>query len=86
MRALVGWLAVGGGARGGVTADPNLPQGSETTEACPRCDMIFTMLETDPFGKRVQHIEMVERGEGVCVSDRIHPFDPLVVHASCIRW
>ena len=74
LRALVGGLAVGGGTTEGVMADPNLRQASETTEACPRCDMIFTMLGTDPFGKRVQHIEMVERGEGVCISDRIHPF------------
>lgn len=61
VRGLVCWLAVGGRA----TADPNLRQVSETTGACPRCDMIFTMLKTDSSGERVQHIEMVERGEGV---------------------
>lgn len=45
-------------------ADPNLRQVSETTDACPRCDMIFTMLEASESGERVQHIEMVERGKG----------------------
>ena len=44
-------------------ADPNLRQASETTEACPRCDMIFTLLETAESGERVQHVEMVERGQ-----------------------
>ena len=63
---LICWLAVGRG----VMADLNPRQASETTEACPRCDMIFTMLETDSSGERVQHIEMVERGEDVFYGGR----------------
>ena len=50
-------------------AHPNLRDESDTREmldindGCPRCDMIFTMLETTPTGEHVQHIEMVERGQ-----------------------
>ena len=75
VRVLVCWLTVGGG----VMADPNLRQASETTEYCPRCDMIFSMLETDPSGERVQHIEMVERGESVCFVVRTLPPNPLIL-------
>ena len=85
VRALVFWVAVGGGTRRGVMSDPNLRQVSETAEACPRCDMIFTMLETNSAGERVQHIEMMERGEGICFEARVLPFDPLIVHANHIR-
>ena len=66
---------MGGGTRRGVMSDPNLRQVSETAEACPRCDMIFTMLETNSAGERVQHIEMMERGEGICFEARVLPFD-----------
>lgn len=82
--ALVSWLAMAVGTRGGVMADPNLRQVSETTEGCPRCDMIFTLLETVPSGERMQHVEMVERGEGVCFAARIIPFD---LNRACIpHW
>ena len=66
-------------------ASPNFLQVTETNEVCPRCDMIFSMLETDPSGERVQHIEMVERGEGFCFVVRILPFDPLVLHSTRMR-
>ena len=34
--------------------------------SCPRCDMIFSMVETTPSGERVQHVEMQERGKALC--------------------
>lgn len=79
--ALVCWLAVGGRTSVGVMADPNLRQVLETAEACPRCDMIFTMLETDSSGRRVQQIDVVERGKGVSFIVRILPLAPLLVYA-----
>ena len=82
VRALACWLAMGGGTRRRVMADPNFRQASKTTEACPRCDMIFSMLETGPSGERVQHIEMVERGEQGFIADVIPSFNLLIVHAN----
>lgn len=81
VRGLICLLAVDGG----VMADPNLRQMSEKTEVCPRCDMIFSMLETTSSGERVQHIDMVERGEGFCLVVRILPFDSFTLHSTCIR-
>ena len=34
----------------------------QVAEDCPRCDDIFSMLETTPSGERVQTIRMEERG------------------------
>lgn len=76
VKALGVWLVVGEGVR----ADPNLRQVSKTPGACPRCDMLFSKLEADPSGERVQHIDMVERGEGVCFVVRILPFDHYIGH------
>lgn len=47
-------------------ADPNLRRVSEEMDACPQCDTIFTMLETDASGERAQHIDVVERGKDDC--------------------
>lgn len=65
-KALVYWLATAGGAWTGVKADPHLRQVSQKAEGCPRCDMVFSMLDTVSSGERVQHIEMVERGQSAC--------------------
>lgn len=47
--------------------DLNHPPVSEMGNACPRCDMIFTMLETVSSGERVQDINMQERGQNACL-------------------
>lgn len=67
-RVLVCLLAVGRGTGGRVTADPNLRRVSEQMDVCPQCDTIFTMLETETSGARVQHIDVVERGKDIIVS------------------
>ena len=36
--------------------------GIQVAEDCPRCDAIFSMVETTPKGQRVQNIKMRERG------------------------
>ena len=82
VRALVCWLAVGGHKGGGVTAESNLRGTSETNEGCTRCDIIVTMLKTGSSGELVQHIDMVERGQGASVVIRKLPLDHLLVHAS----
>lgn len=67
VRALVFWLAVGGSPGGRVTAHQNLRRVSKANEDCPQCEAIFTMLETERSGERVQHIHMAERGQGYCL-------------------
>lgn len=48
----------GGTARSGLCEAIEL----EVLEDCPRCDTIFSMIETTPLGERVQNIKMQERG------------------------
>lgn len=57
-------IAVTGGAT--VTARSSLRGLAEDVEieSCPRCDMMFSMVQTTPFGERVQHVDMQERGNG----------------------
>ena len=61
---------------GSTTCPPAPPQGDaagklssnrdllleEIPEDCPHCDMMFSMLETNEAGERVQKVEMQERG------------------------
>lgn len=65
-RVLICLVAVGRGTGARAMADPNLRRVSEEMDACPQCDTIFTMLETDASGERAQHIDVVERGKDDC--------------------
>lgn len=57
------WLLLAIGSGGG-TAKSGFYEAVEVeaTEDCPRCDVLFSMLETTSSGKRVQNIKMQERG------------------------
>lgn len=38
----------------------------QRTKYCPPCDTLFSKLETDESGRRVQYVNMQERGEPKC--------------------
>lgn len=56
------WMVVTGGIS--ETAPSSLRGLTDDVEigSCPRCDMIFSMVQTTPSGERVQHVDMQERG------------------------
>ena len=55
------WMAVAQDAS--VVVHSSLRGSSEEKESCPRCDVIFSKVETTPSGERVQQIDMQERGK-----------------------
>ena len=60
---LIWLLAIGGGN----AAKSTVWQDSQEDEECPRCDMIFSMIETTSRGERLQNVETQERGDIICV-------------------
>ena len=61
--SILSWMAVTEGASEAAHSNLRRNTSKEEREGCPRCDEIFSMVETTSSGELVQQIDMQERGK-----------------------